>query len=128
MGDRLPTAVGRAANAAPPNRFETIHVDVDLEQLADDDELRAPERRVKTQFLVDASESIITSNDSPDVPFRYSMNPYRGCEHGCVYCYARPTHEYLGFDAGLDFESRIMVKTRGPQLLRDELCKPSWTG
>jgi len=128
MSDRLPTAVGRAAEAAPPNRFETIHVEVDLEQLAGDDELLAAERRVPTQFLVDASQSIITSNDSPDIPFRYSMNPYRGCEHGCVYCYARPGHEYLGFDAGLDFESRIMVKQRAPQLLRQALCKPAWTG
>jgi DNA repair photolyase len=128
MPDRLPTAVGRAAGAAPPNRFESIHVEADLEQLAGDDELLASERRVKTQFLVDASQSIITSNDSPDVFFKYSINPYRGCEHGCVYCYARPGHEYLGFDAGLDFESRIMVKQRAPQLLRDELAKPGWTG
>ncbi len=128
MSDRLPSAVGRAANAAPPNRFETIHVETDLEQLADGDELLAAERRVPTQFLVDASQSIITQNDSPDVFFRYSINPYRGCEHGCVYCYARPGHEYLGFDAGLDFESRIMVKQRAPHLLRDELCKPSWRG
>jgi DNA repair photolyase len=128
MSDRLPPAVGRAVNAATPNRFETIHVEADLEQLAEGDELLAPERRVRTQFLVDASQSLITSNDSPDVFFKYSINPYRGCEHGCVYCYARPGHEYLGFDAGLDFESRIMVKQRAPQLLRDELCKPSWGG
>lgn len=128
MPDRLPTAVGRSAEVAPPNRFLPIHVEADFEQLAGDDELLAPERRVRTQFFEDASQSIIASNDSPDIPFRYSVNPYRGCEHGCVYCYARPGHEYLGFNAGLDFESRIMVKTRAPQLLRDALCKPSWNG
>src|SRR5262249_31173327 len=74
------------------------------------------------------SQSLITSNDSPDIPFKHSANPYRGCEHGCVYCFARPGHEYLGFDAGLDFESRIMVKLKAPQLFRDELSKPSWRG
>lgn len=125
---RLPTAVGRGADAAPPNRFLPIHVENDLEQLAVDDELLEPERRIKTEFFADASQSLITSNDSPDVGFRYSANPYRGCEHGCAYCYARPGHEYLGFNAGLDFETRIMVKERAPQLLRDELCKPSWQG
>jgi len=120
--------VGRAAQAAPPNRFVKIHVESDFEQLADDDELLAEERRVPTEFLVDQSQSLITSNDSPDVPFRYSANPYRGCEHGCAYCYARPGHEYLGFDAGLDFETRIMVKQRAPELLREELAKPAWRG
>src|SRR4029077_14579623 len=68
--------------------------------------------------------------DSPDIPFRYSVNPYRGCEHGCAYCYARPTHEYLGFNAGLDFESRILVKERAPELFRDWLARveyvPEW--
>jgi DNA repair photolyase len=120
--------VGRAAQAAPPNRFEKIHVESDFEQLLDDDELLAEERRVPTEFLVDQSQSLITSNDSPDVGFTYSANPYRGCEHGCAYCYARPGHEYLGFNAGLDFETRIMVKQRAPELLREELAKPSWRG
>ena len=71
-------------------------------------------------------ESIITRNTSPDVGFETSLNPYRGCEHGCIYCYARPTHEYLGFSAGLDFESKIMVKTNAPELLRAELESPRW--
>lgn len=128
MSDPLPIAVGRAANAAPPNRFLPIHVEADLAQLADGDELLAAERRVPTQFLEDDSQSLITSNDSPDVFFKYSANPYRGCEHGCAYCFARPGHQYLGFDAGLDFESRIMVKLKAPQLFRDELAKPSWRG
>ncbi len=119
---------GRGAQTDPPNRFETIHAEHDWEHLAEEDS--SDERPVKTQFLVDHSRSIVSENDSPDIPFRYSVNPYRGCEHGCVYCYARPTHEYIGFNAGLDFESRIMVKERAPELLRDWLSRdeyvPEW--
>ena len=102
-------AVGRAAGVNPPNRFERVHVEDDWEQLDAAEELPLA-RRVPTEFLPNSSRSLITENDSPDVPFRYSLNPYRGCMHGCIYCYARPTHEYLGFSAGLDFETRIMVK------------------
>lgn len=80
----------------------------------------------RTVFLRDRSSTIITSNDSPDVGFEHSINPYRGCEHGCAYCYARPTHEYLGFSAGLDFETKIMVKEDAPKLLREELSAPGW--
>src|SRR5207248_3770801 len=80
-----------------------------------------------TQFLRDASRTIIATNDSPDVGFSASVNPYRGCEHGCIYCYARPTHEYLGFSAGLDFESKIMVKMDAARLLKAELESPRWT-
>jgi DNA repair photolyase len=80
----------------------------------------------KTQFLRDFSQSIISYNDSPDIPFNASLNSYRGCEHGCSYCYARNTHEYLGFSAGLDFESKIMVKENAPELLRRELSSPKW--
>ena len=69
---------------------------------------------------------MLARNDSPDVPFEYSLNPYRGCEHGCSYCYARPTHEFLGFSAGLDFETKILVKEEAPDLLRAELSSPSW--
>jgi DNA repair photolyase len=72
------------------------------------------------------SRTVISYNDSPDIPFRASLNPYRGCEHGCAYCYARPTHEYLGFSAGIDFESRIMVKENAPELLRAELSSRKW--
>ena len=79
-----------------------------------------------TQFLKDRTSKIITFNDSPDVGFEASVNPYRGCEHGCIYCYARPFHEYLGFSAGLDFESKIMVKLDAPKLLREELASPKW--
>ena len=79
-----------------------------------------------TELIVDASKSVITYNDSPDIPFDRSINPYRGCEHGCIYCFARPTHAYLGYSPGLDFESRILVKPDAPRLLREELAKRSY--
>ncbi len=116
--------IGRAAGVSPPNRFERVRTEDDLEQLdaADEPDMR----RLPTLFLPDRSQSVIAKNDSPDVPFRYSINPYRGCEHGCAYCYARPGHELLGMNAGLDFETRIMVKHDAPQLLRQELAHPGW--
>ena len=77
-------------------------------------------------FLRDQTRTIINYNDSPDVGFEASINPYRGCEHGCIYCYARPTHEYLGFSSGLDFETKILVKEDAPELLRRELSSPRW--
>ncbi|MCA9444174.1 MAG: radical SAM protein, partial [Candidatus Omnitrophica bacterium] len=80
----------------------------------------------RTQFFKDHSKSIISTNDSPDVHFDASINPYRGCEHGCVYCYARPTHEYLGLSAGLDFETKIFVKENAPELLKNELSSKKW--
>ena len=88
----------------------------------------APEEGVspRTRFFRDATQTVITYNDSPDVGFNASVNPYRGCEHGCIYCYARPFHEYLGFSAGLDFETRIMVKEKAPELLRQELASRKW--
>ncbi len=102
-------------------------METDLEQVAVDDELLDDTRRVPTVFLPNATRSIITENDSPDIPFRYSINPYRGCEHGCAYCYARPGHETLGMNAGLDFETRILVKHDAVALLRDELANPRWS-
>jgi DNA repair photolyase len=111
---------GRGASSNPANRFEELV----LEPVDDFPLEEGPGPR--TRFLRDASQSIITFNDSPDIPFRASINPYRGCEHGCSYCYARPTHEYLGFSAGLDFETRIMVKEDAPELLRRELSSPKW--
>ncbi len=121
VSDRPATSPrGRGASSNPPNRFERIW----LERDADWDPEQDPAPR--TQFLRDLTQSIITYNDSPDIPFRASLNPYRGCEHGCSYCYARPYHEYLGFSAGLDFESRIMVKENAPELLRRELSSPKW--
>ena len=74
------------------------------------------------------TRSIITHNDSPDVGFDYTVNCYRGCSHGCTYCFSRPTHEYLGYGAGTDFERKIVAKVRAPELLRQQLMKPSWKG
>lgn len=112
---------GRAAAINPPNRFERLHLERGAEDY-DDDERRA----VPTQFLRDASRTILAKNDSPDVPFTFSLNPFRGCEHGCPYCYARPSHEFLGFSAGLDFETRILVKENAPDLLADHFERKSW--
>ena len=109
---------GRGAQSQVGNRFESINVQKDVGEEAG---------RPKTEYLTDQSKSIITENKSPDLPFRYSLNPYRGCEHGCSYCYARPTHEYLGMSAGLDFETKIVVKEAAVDLLREVLAKPGWT-
>ncbi len=112
---------GRGSAENPPTRFESLDVVPDAEGRDPDD----PGPR--TIFLRDNTKSILAKNDSPDVGFTHSINPYRGCEHGCIYCYARPNHEHLGFSAGLDFESRILVKERAPELLRKELSKKRWT-
>jgi DNA repair photolyase len=111
----------RGASVNPANRFEKLHFE---EQPAD--QIEDDSRPMKTLYLRDASQSIIAHNNSPDVGFETSVNPYRGCEHGCVYCYARPTHEYLGFSAGTDFESRIMVKVDAAKLLEAELSSRKW--
>jgi DNA repair photolyase len=83
-------------------------------------------RSLKTEIIEEHAKTILTRNQSPDVPFSISLNPYRGCEHGCIYCFARPTHSYLGLSPGLDFESRIYAKVNAPQLLRQELAKKSY--
>ena len=126
MFTNRPRVSGRGAQIDPPNRFESARVEDDFEQLAGDEAFFQQLRKVPTQYLPDATQSILTENDSPDIPFRFSINPYRGCAHGCAYCYARPGHEYLGMNAGLDFESKIMVKEDAPRLLRKELCRPGW--
>lgn len=114
------------SNLDPPNRFESIHQECDLEHLEwDQEHLRGLTNR-KTQYIDDASRSIVSENHSPDLPFRFSLNPYRGCAHACSYCYARPSHEYLGLNAGRDFETKIVVKRDAPQLFRDFLAKKSW--
>jgi DNA repair photolyase len=86
-----------------------------------------PEAKLEV-FEETATRSIITSNNSPDIPFDFSVNCYRGCTHGCTYCFSRPTHEYLGFGAGTDFERKIVAKVRAPELLREEFMKKSWKG
>lgn len=115
----LPVVRGRGASSNPPNRFERLHVERD--RWTDEDD-PAP----RTDLLRDATRSILSRNDSPDVGFDVGINPYRGCEHGCSYCYARPTHEYLGFSAGLDFETKILVKPEAPRLLREALSSARW--
>jgi DNA repair photolyase len=113
---------GRGAAENPPNRFERLAFEPDPDALEGEEDGHAPE----THYYRDGSRSIISRNESPDVGFDASLNPYRGCSHGCIYCYARPTHEYLGFSAGLDFETRILVKEDAPELLRCELASPRW--
>lgn len=115
------TILGRGTSSNPPNRFERFSFELDPNESGSDN-TSAP----STQFLKDTSKTIIAYNESPDVGFEASLNPYRGCEHGCSYCYARPTHEYLGFSAGLDFESKIMVKEDAPELLRRQLSAHRW--
>ena len=115
----------RGAADNPTNRFEKIQLEPDADWNPDDDDVGRPQGP-RTQFFKDHSQTVIARNDSPDVGFTASLNPYRGCEHGCIYCYARPTHEFLGFSAGLDFESKIMVKEDAPELLRKELLSPKW--
>ncbi len=110
----------------PPNRFEQTRREGDFEQLEWDREYLDALTARPVEYLTDASRSIVSENDSPDVGFRYSVNPYRGCQHGCAYCYARPGHEYLGFSAGLDFETKIVVKHDAPELLREFLGRPAW--
>lgn len=119
----------RTGSAHLPNRFERVRFEFDPEI---DHDLNSEEdslsKTTATEWFEDQSCSIVSTNESPDVPFRYSINPYRGCEHGCAYCYARPSHEYLGWNAGLDFESKILVKRDAPALLRQWLDRPQWTG
>ncbi len=117
---------GRGASWSPANRFEKLYVDLNDPDVVDEDFETEERPRPGTQYFRDGTKSIITRNNSPDVGFETSLNPYRGCEHGCIYCYARPTHEYLGLSAGLDFESKIMVKTNAAELLRAELESPRW--
>ena len=114
----------RGAEENLPNRFVK-----QVYEIPAPDEFDIPEEEKvspQTQLFVDESKTIISINDSPDIPFVYSVNPYRGCEHGCIYCYARPTHEYLGFSLGLDFETKITFKPDADKLLEKELTKKSY--
>jgi DNA repair photolyase len=115
-----PRRHGRGTLLNPSSRFDRLSIEPD--------DAAVDETAPQTEFLKDATKTLITRNDSPDIPFEFSINPYRGCEHGCAYCYARPYHEYLGLSAGLDFESKIVVKADAPDLLRRELARSSWRG
>lgn len=113
---------GRGTDINPQNRFEKLFLDTDFF----DDSSVMEKPALGTVFLKDNSKSAIAKNESEDVSFDYSVNPYRGCEHGCVYCYARQTHEYLGFSSGLDFETKIMVKEDIVALLENTFKKKSY--
>ncbi|MEW4528726.1 PA0069 family radical SAM protein [Maioricimonas sp. JC845] len=126
MNHRATPPPGRGARINPPNRFETVWYEEDYEHSEDAAADYEAARRPPTEYLPDDSRTIISENDSPDLAFRYSLNPYRGCQHGCSYCYARPSHEYLGLNAGLDFEAKIFVKHRAPQLFQDWLAREKW--
>jgi DNA repair photolyase len=116
---------GRGSTLHPASRFDATTRVVELDVIDSTDGDEAP-RNPATEFIQDHSKSVVTTNESPDVGFSYSLNPYRGCEHGCAYCYARPTHEYLGYDAGLDFETKLLVKHDAPKLFREFLSRASW--
>ena len=110
----------------PPNRFESVRRERDDEHLAWDVEYQCAQHDRAIEYLSDTSKTIVTENNSPDVAFRYSVNPYRGCAHGCSYCYARNSHEFLGLNAGLDFETKILVKHDAAQLLTEFLARDAW--
>ena len=114
--------VGRAAQSNPANRFVSITLDEEESQLDEVTEAR----RLPTEYIPDASESIVSENNSPDLNFRFSLNPYRGCVHGCSYCYARTYHEYLGYSVGTDFETRVLYKPDAARLFRDWLNRKSY--
>ncbi|RIK87552.1 MAG: radical SAM protein [Hyphomicrobiales bacterium] len=113
---------GRGAGVNPSGRYEPVSRHVFDDGWSSIEELPP----FKTQVQVERPRTIITRNDSPDIGFDRSINPYRGCEHGCVYCFARPTHAYMGLSPGLDFESRLFAKPDAPRLLERELARPGY--
>ena len=130
---REPAFRGRGTGFNPPNRYETIRRDPFFDGWEPEappdtggESPAPPPATVPTTVTVDATRTVIASNDSPDVGFDRSINPYRGCEHGCVYCYARPTHAWLGLSPGVDFETRLFAKPDAASLLRQELARPSY--
>lgn len=123
MGDDLSSlSRGRGASHNPNGRYNQIGTTPELDSLAEIDELPA----FRTEVQNEAARKIITRNQSPDLPFSLSINPYRGCEHGCIYCYARPSHAYMGLSAGIDFETKLFAKSKAAQLLRATLAKPGY--
>lgn len=125
VAEKIKISKSRSTGTNTTNRFEEIYIDYHDENLEHEyfDEFFPI---IETKFYNDTSRTILARNNSPDLGFNYSINPYRGCEHGCIYCYARPSHEYLGFSAGLDFETKIMVKKDAAVLLEHEFLKKSW--
>jgi DNA repair photolyase len=122
MNDAPSRIKGRGAASNPVGRFESTRTEA-----ADDGWWQEfMPSRPQTSVVDEQARSIISRNDSPDIPFDQSINPYRGCEHGCIYCYARPTHEYLNLSAGLDFETRLTVKSNAAEALQRELAKPGY--
>ena len=119
-------ARGRGSGLNPGNRFEAVRLHVLGDHL--DDQLRDHPSgvQVRTQVFTDDTRSVVNKVESPDIPFAWSLNPYRGCEHGCIYCYARPGHEYLALSSGLDFETKIIAKPRAAELLRQFIARPAW--
>jgi len=122
MGDAGKTVKGRGAAEQPANRF--LRSSYGIVHPEGIDEPLDPAR--PTRYLIEEPRTIVNRVNSPDLPFVYSLNPYQGCEHGCAYCYARPTHEYWGYSAGLDFEQVILVKRNAPELLWKQLMSPRW--
>jgi len=112
---------GRGAQINTPNKFHSEIRPLDPNEFDD------PDYKIRTQYIETLAKSIVNEVKSPDVPMGYSLNPYQGCEHGCVYCYARNSHTYWGYSAGLDFETKIVVKTNAPALLRKRLTAKNWT-
>src|ERR1700709_2458027 len=124
IGDHGSAHKGRGATLNPEGRFEKS-----LREAVDDGwEGPAEDEPGRPQTIVTAErvKSIISRHDSPDIPFSLSINPYRGCEHGCIYCYARPSHAYLNLSPGVDFETRLFAKVNAAELLRAELAKPNY--
>ena len=118
-----PNVAGRGSSLRIVSRFETVRRIDDQQVINDPEYIESLGQKVATEYFEDDSNSVVSENNSPDVPFRYSLNPYRGCSHGCTYCYARPTHEYLGLGPGLDFESKIIIKPNAAELFRKWLIE-----
>jgi len=119
----IPNIKGRGAQHNRANRFLGNTVSYDDEfAYSDEDNFRS----TKTKFLIENAKKVVNGNKSPDLPNSFSVNPYQGCEHGCIYCYARNTHEYYGYSAGLEFEQNIIIKKNAPELLEKEFNKKSW--
>jgi len=116
---------GRASVENPTGRFEAMVKTVDEDAYRDPEDDALEPRQVETQVFRDCSKSIVSTNDSPDAPDA-TVNPYRGCEHGCIYCFARPGHEYFGLSLGLDFETKIFAKPEAPRLLAETLSKKTY--